>query len=408
MADRDVTPDASLLKQIFTFKQPEIITIILQDWDKCVFKVEFPKDLEDGHAACVVRLEAENENSSEFTTIAALQRLTATIIPEFVPQILQVGKTRNEQGRKFNFSVIEFVEGDTLEDVWQQMTEEERSSIVAELVQALEKLHSTRLGDKGVMEILGKILDEEDDEDLKKGLEQPGVFGGPHTGFLSDGNALLDSIMERRKLEESFCSVEPVVHSQAVRIRTRFGEPGSIVINNWDMEKWPEEAVFCHNDLTPRNLILQSRASSDGKSKYKLAGIIDWELAGFYPASYELSLQDTYLSGANRHVSFYFLLKEHMKNSVSRSSSQIILLQAMELIFESQQRLLSHGTNIPAHIRKRFIENSKLTRDNNDPYVGWTRSCSPNESFLEYSSAAAMQQLVDEVVEEMVVRRKKN
>jgi thiamine kinase-like enzyme len=150
------------------------------------------------------------------------------------------------------------------------------------------------------------------------------------------------------------------------------GELGSTAINNSDIGKWPGEAVFCHNDLTPRNLILQSRASLDGKSKYKLAGIIDWELAGFYPASYELSLQDIYL-GANRHVSFYLLLKEHMKNFVPRSLSQIVLLQAMELIFESQQMLLSDGTNILAHFRKRFIENSKLARDN-DPYVGWTRS----------------------------------
>lgn len=70
-------------------------------------------------------------------------------------------------------------------------------------------------------------------------------------------------------------------------------------INNSDIEKWPRESVFCHNDLNPRNLILRSSTASDGKSKYKLAGIIDWELAGFYPASYELSLQDTYLSGGN-------------------------------------------------------------------------------------------------------------
>ncbi|KAH8590400.1 hypothetical protein B0O99DRAFT_634796 [Bisporella sp. PMI_857] len=45
----------------------------------------------------------------------------------------------------------------------------------------------------------------------------------------------------------------------------------------------------------------------------------------------------------------------------------------MELIFESQRRLLLDGTNIPAHIRKRFMENSKLARDN-DPYVSWTRN----------------------------------
>ncbi|EPE31762.1 hypothetical protein GLAREA_11844 [Glarea lozoyensis ATCC 20868] len=347
------------------------------NWDKCVFKAEFSKGLEDRHSAFVVRLEAENNNLKTFTTITTIQQLAATIIPELVPQTLQVGKAKNAQGRMFHFSVIELVEGDLLEDVWQQMSAEEQSSVVVELVEALEKLHSVRLIDRRVKEILGKALLEEGDEVLKK-FEQPSALGGPYTGFLNDGPALLDSIMKRRKLKKPFCTIQSIVDSQDIKIQSPFKELWSTVINNSDINKWPGEA-------------------------YKLAGIIDWELAGFYPASYELSLQDTYLSGANRHVSFYLLLKEHMKNIVPRSSSQIVLLQAMELIFESQQRLLSDGTNIPAHIRKRFMENSKLSRDN-DPYVGWTRS--PQDGpFPEYSSAA-IQKLEDDVVEQIVARRK--
>jgi len=72
MAGRDVTPDESLLKQIFTTNQPGTISILLQTWEKCVFKAEFPKGLEDRHFAYVVRLEAENENLKTFTTIAAI------------------------------------------------------------------------------------------------------------------------------------------------------------------------------------------------------------------------------------------------------------------------------------------------------------------------------------------------
>ena len=61
-----------------------------------------------------------------------------------------------------------------------------------ELVEALEKLHSVRLSDKGVKKILGKTLREEGDEVLKS-IEQPGAFGGSHTGFLNDGVPLLIS-----------------------------------------------------------------------------------------------------------------------------------------------------------------------------------------------------------------------
>jgi hypothetical protein len=93
------------------------LAIFLQNWDKCVFKAEFPTGLEDCHSAYVVRLEAEIENLKTYTTIAALQQIAATIIPEPVPQPLQVSEAKNAQGRMFHFSVIELVEGDLLEDV---------------------------------------------------------------------------------------------------------------------------------------------------------------------------------------------------------------------------------------------------------------------------------------------------
>ncbi|KAL5345966.1 hypothetical protein ACLOAV_008996 [Pseudogymnoascus australis] len=74
----------------------------------------------------------------------------------------------------------------------------------------------------------------------------------------------------------------------------------------------------------------------------------------------------------------------------------------MSLIYESQQRLLFNGNNIPDQIRMRVIESSKLARDN-DPFVGWTRS-SQDEPLSEFSSAA-FEKLVDDLVKEMVARR---
>ncbi|TVY26585.1 hypothetical protein LHYA1_G004531 [Lachnellula hyalina] len=399
MADRCVKPDDNLLKQIFTHL-PETISIFLQNWDKCVFKAEFLSDSGYNYSACVVRLEAESEDLKTFPTIAALQQIAATVVPKLVPQTFQVGKAENLQGRIFDFSVTEFVEGDLLEDVWQQMSTEEQSSAVTEIVEALEKFHSILPSDKGVKEILEKTLREE--EELKSS-ELPQSFGGPHTGILNNGLGLLGAMIERRKLKKPFCCMEPLVDSQGIRIRSSFEELGSTVINNSAIEKWPGEAVLCHNDLNPRNLILRSCVTSDGKSEYKLAGIIDWELAGFYPASYELSMQDTYLGNANRHVSFYMLLKQKMRNLVPRSSSQMILSQAMELVFESQQRLLLDGNNIGAHIRKRFIEYLMLELDD-DPCIGWTRSPQAGP-LLEYSSAA-FQKLENDVIEEMVAKRK--
>lgn len=403
MTNRDVSPDETLLKQIFPDRRPENISIFLQNWDKCVFKAGFLKDAQDQDcSACVVRLEAvNNEEDISFTAIAAMQQIAAFIIPEFVPQTYQVGNAKNAQGREFHFSMIEFVEGELLEDVWEKMSTAEQRYVVVELVEALEKLHSISPRDKRVKEVLSMFC-EEDDVFLKM-FERPGVFGGPHTGFLSDGSALLDSVMERKKFNKQFCTMDPIAESRDIRIKSNYEELGSLTVSHCDMDQWPGEAVLCHNDLTPRNLILQSHVSSDGETRYKLACIIDWELAGFYPASYELSLQDEYLGGGNRHASFYLLFQEHMKDIVPRSSSQVVLLQAMELIYESQQKFFLDGTNIPAHIRKRFLEKCRLVRDS-DPYVGWTRE-PKNGPFVEHSSAD-LQKLEDDVVEKMLAKRK--
>ena len=83
-----------------------------------------------------------------------------------------------------------------------------------------------------------------------------------------------------------------------------------------------------------------------------------------------MALQDTYLSGGTRHLSFYLLLKEHMKNIVKKSEAQVTLLCAVEIIFESQQRSLSNGTDVPANIRKRFKEKFRLVGAE-DPCIGW-------------------------------------
>lgn len=181
MADRDVKPDECLLTHIFTDNQPKSISIFLQGWDKCVFKAELPNDPQNDYTTCVVRLESEDEKPKNFAMIAAMQRIAATIIPDLIPKTYQIGKAANAQGRIFHFSVVELVEGDLLEDVWQLMSAGEQNSVVADLVEALEKLHSVRLCDNMAQDVLRKML-REDGEELRPFLETPGVFGGPHTG----------------------------------------------------------------------------------------------------------------------------------------------------------------------------------------------------------------------------------
>ena len=401
MDDREVTPSESLLKHIFGQSQPTSISIILQNLEKCVFKAELPGPVPGNTQPCVVRLEADIEEPSGLAMVAAMQEIAGTCIPGLVPRTLQVGTAADAGGRQFQFSVVEFVQGHTLEEVWDGMDDDNRRSFVADLAEALKKLHSVRLSDDIVQTILRQTIDarEEGNGILDAAL------GGPSTGFLHRGLDILAVYMQKRKLRKPFCAIELSTKPMGVVVRSSFENLGSVVIPHTDMDQWVKDAVFCHNDLTPRNLILRESSTVRGTPRYELTAIIDWELAGFYPPSYEISLQDTYLSGGNRCISFYSLLKQRMLELVpppDQSSPQVTLLRAMELVFESQKRMLWESNNIPAHIRQRFKEKLRLRRDAN-PYLGWTQDTRDGPP-LDFSRDDA-QRLEDEMIAEVMARR---
>lgn len=396
-----IAPDEQLLSQLFDQHQPTV-TIILQNRQKCVYRADFPKGIQRKSAAKIVRLELMTRDSKSFEAIGILQKAAARVLSDLVPKVHDIGKIIDTHGKTLHFSVTQFIEGQTLQDVWSNLSVDAQDSIILELFEALQKLHTIRPSDVRSLFIKETLSDP--DAEMINYVMRPGVFGGPHTGFIDSGSALLASFMQRRKLKKQFCSIKPNTETEGVCIESNFDDLGSLIIENVEMSQWSDEAVLCHNDLTPRNLIIQQGTSTDGQIEHHLAGIIDWELAGFYPPSYELSFQDTYLGTANQHLSFYLKLKSRMGSSVPQSSSQIKLLKANELIYESQQRHLANGTNIPAHIRKEFTEYFGLIRDD-DPYTGWVREGVDND-FLEWSDAIA-QKMEDDVIQEMIAKRQK-
>ncbi|KAK2770566.1 hypothetical protein CKAH01_14689 [Colletotrichum kahawae] len=395
MDPRDLAPDEVVLDHIFP-DQPHVSTsVILQDWDKCVFKASFP-DSSEPRCPYIVRLETVDgdEEATQFAIVSAMQHIASLAIDSIVPKTFQTGVVNSAQGKRLQFSVMEFIQGDTLEESWEQMSSENQRSVVTALVQALGKLHSIRISDARVQTLLRQVLDDSNRDSF-----QEAIMGGPSTGFLKDGPALLGAITKSLELEKPFCTISPTTPAGDVVVQSQYADLGSLKIERTIMEQWGHESVFCHNDLTPRNIILKPCNSPDGSSDYQLSAIIDWEVAGFYPASYELSLQDTYLSGGNRLISFYSFLKRQMKDLVPASSPQVSLLQAMEILFESRQRRLVEGSNIPAIIRQRFMQRLQLRRDE-DPYIGWLPK-DQGAAQLVLSRADA-ERLEDDVVAEII------
>lgn len=381
--DRDVSPDQTLLLQIFGDKQPQQTTIILQTWQKCVFRADFDQSL-TGLPSVFVRLEEPGDAAEpggspplSLAAVAAMQDIARTCIPDLVPKILRVGEkdadlVSDAKGRKFQFSVVESVEGDTLEDVWDVMSLSNQRAVASSIVNAMKRLQTIRFHTESVQSILSKY-----------GHTYPGAtkttMGGPATGYLKDGNALLAALDRKWSL-----SKRPVYTTEksstedpyAYMVTSAVKNIPPVAVSEADVTAWPAEAVFCHNDLSPRNLILRKSTTSGTAnascSWYDLVGIIDWELAGFYPPAFELYLQDTYLGTSNHHASFYLLIREELsaQSLLQRTLSQTTLLSIMTLMFTSQHRVLYDGGNIPAHIRQRFYDRLRISR-HPDPFLGW-------------------------------------
>ncbi|KAH7363626.1 kinase-like domain-containing protein [Plectosphaerella cucumerina] len=386
MARSNVAPDPVLLTSILPETDQQLSTEIWkQNWDQCVFKA-----VPDAAEATpkVVRLVRMNKRPSRFQVVSAMQQIAAIVIPNLAPQISRTGTAANQQGELFEFCVMDYMEGVPLVQVWEQMPAEDQETVVAALIEALRLLHTLRLFDDKVQAI------------LQTGNVPPGaVMGGPSTGFLEDGPSLLQAVTEKLRLKSAFHTSTDTTCPDGVVIQSDFSDLGSVTLEDTTMGRWANEAVFCHNDLNPGNVIVRPSHTVDGTTRYCLAAIIDWELSGFYPPSYELSLQDTYLSSANRLVTYYLLLKRGMERIVPHTTPQESLLRALEILFESQQRRLLEGTNIPARIRQRFLKQAGLHRDKN-LYLGWTQKCSkPSPSLAE------SQEMEDRVVEEMTARR---
>lgn len=320
MTGQDVYPDDALLQQIFgTEVSAKRAEIILQTWDKCIFKIDTTASGDDGDSeSVVVRLESASETmKSRFVLCSVLQKMASKYLPDLVPSVLQTGLARGLDGREYCFSVVVFVDGVTLDNVWGQLEPSNQKSIVNDISNAAKELRSMKVRDEAVQTALRCAAGVLEDEATKEKLL---YFGGPHTSVLSKGSSLFDAFMERRSLKTTFYTA--IREQGRITIESKFPDLGSVTLAQDCMDRWPDEAVFCHNDLTPRNIILNKiqNTTRNKRHAYKLAAIIDWELAGFYPASYELLLQDTYLGINSQYPDFHMMLNEKNESGSASGS----------------------------------------------------------------------------------------
>ena len=425
---RDLAPDNALLNRIFPQSPPASITILSQTYEVCTFiahtDATCPTEPLPGNV--VVRLELPSKNP--LRTVSALQQVAKLAIPEAVPAVFQTGTAKAEDGREVDFSVSAFVaDVVTLETVWDGLNDDQRSDIMDTVLDAMRKLQALNLADESVQEILkaggsevfSKTTGEEEGSVLSNNPNNMALLGNRGIGFFDDVHDLLAGIIAYNDVSEELTlspsRSEPSDDNNGILMTSTDEEVPTVPlhIGPTELESLRRQAVLCHNDLEPRNLLVRPVLLGDGSVHYDLAAIIDWEMAGFFPFAYEYAIKDALLGSSNTSFSWYSLFKQRTaallpaveppaqqpSSSSSSRSSQTLFMEAMDRI----QRLASikgqKGRNVGALFRERWIRREQLVPAGAFSVSGWVRR--PDASGVRAYGKEDDELLEEEVLKEL-------
>ncbi|KJA26751.1 hypothetical protein HYPSUDRAFT_132318, partial [Hypholoma sublateritium FD-334 SS-4] len=284
----------------------------------------------------VVRLEVLGEEGSRFRTIASLQSMAKLAIPDLVPTVERCGKAITDDGRTVEFSVTKFVPNTfTLESVWDDLEDAQQFLIVQEIQGILKKLHSLKLSDSNVATtvegFLRGLIDSHDHPSAEK-----------RTSYLST-DALTGNV---------------TIHSE-------YDDIAPVLISFDDLRKLQDSVVLCHQDLEPRNILVRPITLDDGTTHHQIAAIIDWEMAGFFPFSYEYVC-------SNLYPTWYALFKDLGAPLVPMSPLprfHALFMEASELIHRSREK---GARTVSALFTRMWIEREGIIRQ--EPAgTGWLK-----------------------------------
>ncbi|KAF3918725.1 hypothetical protein AA313_de0209287 [Arthrobotrys entomopaga] len=173
---------------------------------------------------------------------AAMQYVAEhTKIP--VPKVY--GCYKDDETQKTHI-VMEYIEGDCLEDLWDELELDKKEDIINQLRQILAELRSL----EGTF--IGSV-DHTHCEDVL--FEETNVPRGPYNSEEEFSQGIVDTLLEKED--------------------TAF--PRMVCAMVKDVLK-DHKIVFTHGDFLPRNILVR-----DGK----VVAILDWEMSGWYPEYWE-------------------------------------------------------------------------------------------------------------------------
>jgi hypothetical protein len=190
--DRELAPDANVLKHLFPTSTVGSTTILSQTFHTCTF-VARVDEIDQPARDIVVRLQVSEDQVFRLGTVSDLQRVAALAIPHLVPKVERTGTVWMENGIEVEFSLTTFIpDSVTLESVWDDLSDDERSAIMAELVAAMGKLYTLNRHNEQVQLLLkgSKFVLEgvnHSSESTSASTSSRLALGSPHIGYAGLG-----------------------------------------------------------------------------------------------------------------------------------------------------------------------------------------------------------------------------
>ena len=228
----------------------------------------------------IVFFRLASSTSTSLKLVKALAEIGSLVLGDLVPKQGKTGSVRSYAGQEWEYLITEFIDDSmTMEAVWEDIRPDNRIQLIQEIQQAIICLRSISRDDERVKNIL---------PDIKTNIIGGGTRFEQH--FFPDLWTMLCGIVTIR-----FPSIQP----KQVSVMTE-GDSGDVIVeatnmsapavrlSYQDLASLTESHIhFTHMDMEPRNILLRKDHTADSHNQYKLAVIIDWEMAGFYPDGLE-------------------------------------------------------------------------------------------------------------------------
>ncbi|QDS69769.1 hypothetical protein FKW77_010259 [Venturia effusa] len=363
----DLEIDNELQGQIFPNVKPKSLTPLLQTWTKCICVAHFDGPQAEFVQASKVVVRVEDGDLQQFEEIAALQHLGSLAAPHLVPATFRVGTGLSQGGKKLAFSITAYVEGVVLTEVYDSLGAEQREAIMDESVVAVKSFYNIRLSDEEFIQAHGGVLSKKFQANLESSHPR---IGGPRWGYFHDARSFLESVVKRletwdsrvvfKKTEDGGVLVEPA-HSSLKHLQ-------AVYISQSQLLEIESGAVMSFMDLEPRNIMVSEKQGDHGA--YEVAGIIDWEMAGFFPLGFEQIFKDSQCGCANAYFDWYRMFRDRTNDLVSSRDglATAALFEVMDMARQSY--LAQERRNFGLLYTRKWIEEEALVLDGTN---GWIR-----------------------------------